>query len=93
MDKNERKIATMIRALVAWIMGADAAAASKEISEYIRNGGNIMDITNTIIEAITDAGFFRQVRQRENIKKMPQDHQRRQKKQGERKNTGHSQMS
>lgn len=90
MDKNDRKIATMIRALVAWIIGEDAATASREISEHIRKGGNIIDITNTIIEAITDAGFFKQGG---NVQKMPQDHQRRQKNRDGRNNTGHSQKS
>ena len=91
MDKNDRKIATMIRALVAWIIGEDAATASREISEHIRKGGNIIDITNTIIEAITDAGFFKQGGG--NVQKMPQDHQRRQKNRDARNNTGHSQRS
>ena len=96
MDRNERKIATMIRALVAWVTGLDLKAASAEISEHIANGGNIMDITNEIIGAITDAGFFRQSR-KDNVQEFqPNRSQRRQKnknRNGNTRNTGHSQKS
>lgn len=59
-DKDNRKIATMIRALTAWVMQVDVATASAEISEHIAKGYDLMDIMTAVTEAITDSGFFGQ---------------------------------
>ena len=86
----------MIRGLVAWVTGKDIYAASAEISAHIANGGNVIDITNAIIEAITDAGFFRQGRQNGNVQEFtPNNREGRRKKNrnGNKGYTNHSQKS
>ena len=60
MDKNDRRFATMIRGITAWIMDTDNASASAELQEHISNGGNIADIVNAVTKAIEDSGFFAQ---------------------------------
>ena len=82
-DKNERKIATMIRALAAWVMQTDTATASAEIGEHIAKGYDLMEIMTAITEAITDSGFFGQKRKVQNI---PQNREQRRHPQ---KNTTH----
>jgi len=84
-DRNERKIASMIRALAAWVMNTDAQTASREISEHIRKGGNVMEIANVVVEAVTDSGFFGQTQK---VQPMPNREQRRaQNRNGNRKHT------
>lgn len=94
MDPNERKIGTMIRAIVAWVMGVDNATASAELSEHIRNGGNIMEIANAVTEAIGDAGFFSRKPRGEVQEFQPNREQRRRKnRSGNKGYTNHSQRS
>ena len=80
MSSNDRKIATMIRALVAWVMNTDKETASAELTEHIRNGGSIIDVTNAVTEAIGDAGFFSRKRN-ENVQEfIPNNREGRRKK-------------
>ena len=58
MDRSDRRFATMIRGIAAWIMDTDTATASRELQEHISNGGNIIDILTAATEAIEDSGFF-----------------------------------
>ena len=55
---NDRKLATTVRGLVAWVTGYDTRSASREIQEHIENGGNIVDILNAISEEMSKSGFF-----------------------------------
>jgi hypothetical protein len=77
-DAKHPKIAITLRGIVAWIMGVPEKVASREIMEHIQNGGNIIEILNTVTEAMQDSGFFGQ-RETANVMRMPQDHQRKRK--------------
>ena len=60
MTKEDRRFATMIRGLAAWIMKTDKATASREIQEHIRKGGNVVDILDALNDAMEESGFFNQ---------------------------------
>ena len=77
-DAKHPKLAITLRGIVAWIMGVPEKVASREIMEHIQNGGNIIEILNTVTEAMQDSGFFGQ-RETANVTRMPQDHQRKRK--------------
>lgn len=74
MSRNDRRFATMIRGLTAWIMKSDTATASEEIQEHIKNGGNIMEILDAVMEAMNESGFFNG--QNNKAARIPQDHRR-----------------
>lgn len=76
MNEKNPKIATMIRAFVAWIMDVPTQRASAEIQEHIRNGGNIMDLLTAITTALETSGFSRGNRQNDSVRRFPQDHKR-----------------
>ena len=87
MNSRHPKLATTLRGLVAWVMGTDAATASREISAHISKGGNIMDILNPITDEMGKTGFFkRDADTDKKVKKYPQDH-----KSKSQKNTNRSQ--
>lgn len=91
MDRRSPKVATMIRGLVAWIIGISPEAASREIQEHIEKGGNIMDIMTQVTKALQESGFFKQSgASSEKVQKIPQDHRRRK---NQRSHTQHSQRS
>ena len=48
--------------------------ASEEIQEHIKNGGNIMEILDAVMEAMNDSGFFNG--QNNKAARIPQDHKR-----------------
>ena len=83
MDKENPKIATMLRGLVAWIIDASPEVASREIQAHIANGGNIGDILNEVTKELGRSGFFNQNRQGGN----------RQQRRNKQNNTNHSQKS
>ena len=85
MDKKNPKLATMIRGLVAWIMGVEPEEASKEIQEHIQNGGDIGEILRRVTEAVASSGFFG--KQKEAVREFPQNREQR------RNNTRHTQKS
>lgn len=95
MDRNDRKFASMIRALVAWVIGSDLPTASAEIQAHIEKGGNIGDIMTKITEAVNQSSFFnaqRKAAEPETVTEFPQN--RAQRRQANRaKNTNHSQRS
>lgn len=74
-DAKHPKLAITLRGIVAWIMGVDERAASKEIMAHIQNGGNIIEIMNGVTSAMQDSGFFGQ-KKAANVTQMPQDHKR-----------------
>ena len=75
MNEQNPKIATMLRAFVAWIIGGSPRQASTEIQEHLENGGNIADLLTAITTALNDSGFSNGNRQNQNVREFP-DHRR-----------------
>ena len=84
-DAKHPKLAITLRGIVAWIMGVPERTASAEIMGHIQNGGNIVDILNSITEAMQESGFFGQ-RKTASVSQMPQDHQKPKKPKNNNKN-------
>ena len=71
INKNSPKIASTVRGFAAWVMATDLETASKEIASHIQGGNGIVEIFNSMIDAVQNSGFFKQ-----GGKKQPQDHQK-----------------
>lgn len=82
MNARNPKVATMLRAFVAWIVGCSPQQASAEIQAHLEAGGNIVDLLTAITDALNDSGFSNGNRQNQNVREFP-DH--RQKKNRNRK--------
>lgn len=74
MSGKDMKLATTTRGLIAWIMDTDLKTASREIEGHIQSGGDLAEIFTAISTAMEESGFLSQ--NRKNVKKYPQDHQR-----------------
>lgn len=78
MNRNNPKLATMVRGFTAWFMGCDNKTASGEIEAHIANGGSISDILSSVSRAIENSGFFNQrdARKSQNhkVKQYPESH-------------------
>lgn len=59
LDQMENKMFNTVRAYVALSMGVDAKTAGKEISEHIRNGGSLDDISDAMTQMMEESDFFR----------------------------------
>lgn len=97
MNERNPKIATMLRAFTAWIIGCSPQQASAEIQAHLEGGGNITDLLSTITDALNDSGFSKGNRQNQNVREFP-DHQRKKNKNRNRNgnhngNSGASQRS
>ena len=96
MNEANPKIATMLRAFVAWIIGSTPRQASMEIQEHLENEGNIADLLNAITTALNDSGFSNGNRRNQNVREFP-DHKRknnnRNRRRSESENTEASQKS
>lgn len=80
MSEDNPKIATMLRAFVAWIMNTSAKRAGQEIQEHLANGGNLIDLVSVLTEALENSGFSNGSRQQTSkVAMLPQDHQKSQK--------------
>ena len=75
MDRDHPKFAVMLRGICAWVMDVDNRTASREISEHIKKGGDLMGILGAVTDAMGDSGFFGQS-EPEKVTPMPQDHQK-----------------
>lgn len=75
MNDRNPKIATMLRAFAAWIIGCSPQQASAEIQAHLEKGGNITDLLTAITDALNDSGFSRGNRQNQNVREFP-DHQK-----------------
>ena len=97
MNEENPKIATTLRAFVAWIMGTSARQAGVEIQAHLMNGGTLVDLINVLTEALESSGFSNGSRQQSSkVERLPQDHQKSQKNNRNRsreKNTDQSQTS
>ena len=71
IDEKNPKVATMLRAFVAWIMHTDTKHAGAEISAHIRNGGNLMDLITAITDALNAAGFSGGNQSGSNVQEFP----------------------
>lgn len=74
MNDRNPKIATMLRAFAAWIIGCTPHEASAEIQAHLEAGGNITDLLTAITTALNDSGFSKGNRQNQ-IREFP-DHQK-----------------
>ena len=82
MDRKDRKIATMIRGLVAWIMGTDVETASEEIQNHISGGGDIGEVMTKVTQAINESSFFKRrgtSEEEETVTEFPQNREQRRK--------------
>ena len=86
MDERNPKIATMLRAFVAWIMKTTPQRASAEIQAHLNNGGNLIDLITIITTALEDSGFSRGNRPAK-VKEFP-DHQKKQQNRNKNRNNG-----
>lgn len=59
LEEIDKKMFKMIRMYVALSMGADVITAGKEITEHLRNGGSLEDISDVMSEMMQDSDFFR----------------------------------
>ena len=59
LDKIDTKMFNTIRQYAACSMGVDAKTAGREISEHLKNGGEMEDIANVMADMMSDSGFFR----------------------------------
>ena len=48
-----------IRTYVALSMGTDVKEAGKEITEHMKNGGSLEDLSEVMAQMMDDSGFFR----------------------------------
>lgn len=93
MDRKDRKYATMVRGLVAWVMKTDVDTASMEIQQHIEKGGNIADIMARITQAINTSSFFNSRQKSKDgstVTEIPQNREQR-RKQSHEKNTSPTQ--
>ena len=94
MSEENPKIATMLRAFVAWVMGTSAKKAGQEIQAHLMNGGTLVDLVSALTEALEESGFSNGSRQQPSkMAKVPMDHQKSQKGKNHTRNTNPSQMS
>lgn len=59
LDEIGNKMFGTIRTYVALSMGVDVKTAGKEITEHMKNGGKLEDISEVMSQMMDDSGFFR----------------------------------
>ena len=59
LDEIDKKMFKTIRMYVALSMGVDPVTAGKEISEHMKNGGTLEEISETMSQMMQDSDFFR----------------------------------
>lgn len=59
LDEIDKKMFKTIRMYVALSMGVDPNTAGKEITEHMKNGGTLEDISETMSQMMQDSDFFR----------------------------------
>lgn len=89
MNDRNPKIATMLRAFTAWIIGCSPQQASVEIQSHLEAGGNITDLLTAITSALNDSGFSKGNRN-QNVREFP-DHRKKRNRNRRRNSTGASQ--
>ena len=59
LDDISKKMFSTIRMYVALSMGVDVATAGKEITEHLKNGGSLEDVSEAMADMMSESGFFR----------------------------------
>ena len=59
LDDIDKKMFNVIRQYVATSMNTDVKTAGIEISNHMKNGGSLEDISEAMTEMMNDSGFFR----------------------------------
>ena len=59
LDSIDSKMFNVIRQYVASSMNTDVKTAGREISEHLKNGGTLEDISDVMSDMMNDSGFFR----------------------------------
>jgi len=59
LDDIDGKMFNVIRLYTAVSMGTDVKTAGIEISEHMRNGGDLEDISSAMSDMMEESGFFR----------------------------------
>jgi hypothetical protein len=59
LDEIDKKMFKTIRMYVALSMGVDPEIAGKEITEHLRNGGKLDEISDVMSQMMQDSDFFR----------------------------------
>ena len=59
LDNIDKKMFSLVRMYAALSMGVDVREAGKEISEHLKNGGELEDISSVMSEMMDDSDFFR----------------------------------
>lgn len=85
MNARNPKVATMLRAFVAWIIGGSPQQASAEIQAHLEAGGNIIDLLTAITDALNDSGFSNGNRQNQNVREFP-DHRQKKRNRNRKRN-------
>lgn len=66
LEEVNKKMFKMIRMYVALSMGVDPVEAGKAISEHLRNGGALEDISDVMSEMMEESDFFRSEQKNKN---------------------------
>ena len=59
LENIDSKMFNVIRQYVASSMNVDAKTAGREISEHMKNGGDLDEISDVMSKMMEDSGFFR----------------------------------
>ena len=59
LEDIDKKMFKLIRMYVALSMGVDPVTAGKEISEHMRNGGKLDEISDVMSDMMGESDFFR----------------------------------
>ena len=59
LEDIDKKMFNVIRQYVATSMNVDSRIAGREISEHMKNGGSLEDISDIMTEMMNNSGFFR----------------------------------
>ena len=59
LDEIGNKMFNVIRQYVASSMGVDVKTAGMVLSEHLKNGGKLEDVSDVMSAAMEDSGFFR----------------------------------
>ena len=59
LDAIGNKMFNVVRQYLATSMDVDVKTAGKELSEHLKNGGKLEDVSDVMSAAMEDSGFFR----------------------------------
>lgn len=59
LDEIDKKMFKTIRMYAALSMGVDVVTAGKELSEHMKNGGSLEEVSNAMSQMMEESDFFR----------------------------------